>query len=358
MSNTTRDIMNLQESQLHYPFGDTLPQPGEMQLVCPGVYWLRMKLPFALDHINVWLLEDGDGWTIIDSGVGNDDTHANWETIFSHSVFENKPVKRVLATHCHPDHLGSANWLCERWNVPLWMSATEYNQGRVMHAGLSGFDSDSVILHFQRHGVLDPEVIQHLGERKNYYPRLVPQIPNNYIRIQHDDLIQIGHHQWRVITGFGHSPEHVSLYCEELHCLISGDMLLPRISTNVSVWPVEPLSNPVKLFLNSIKHYLTIAQDTLVLPSHGKPFSGMHVRIQQLVDHHTERLAEVYKACATPKSAYDIVPLMFSRRLDTHQLTFALGEALAHLHFLWYEKRLERTTDSDGIIRFAIANIS
>ena len=170
--------------------------------------------------------------------------------------------------------------------------------------------------------------------------------------MQDNQLIPIGAHQWRVITGFGHSQEHVSLYCEVLQCLIAGDMLLPRISTNVSVWAIEPLSNPVQQFLDSIKRYLDLPSDTLVLPSHGKPFRGAHLRVQQLIDHHAARLDEIQQACVTPQSANDIVPVMFPRELDTHQLTFALGEALAHLHLLWHSGKVTRQEHDDGIIRF------
>ena len=346
-----KEIMNLLETQLTYPFDDAMPEPGEVMQVAPGLYWLRMKLPFALNHINLWLLEDGPGWTIIDCGIANDETRASWEHIFAKHL-HGKPVTRVIATHCHPDHLGLADWLCRRWQVPLWMSAGEYANGRMMHASLPGTDVASMVPHFQQHGVTDPALIALLRGRKEYYPGLVPAIPSTYVRIQNHQTITIGEQQWRVITGFGHSPEHVSLYCEKLRCLISGDMLLPRISTNVSVWALEPLSNPVQQFLDSLDEYCALISNTLVLPSHGKPFRGMHIRIQQLIDHHQARLAEVLAACATPQSANDIVPVMFTRALDTHQLTFALGEALAHCHYLWFKGKLQRTKGEDGIYRF------
>ncbi len=346
--------MNPLETQLTYPLGETLPAPGEMLRVAPGVYWLRMGLPFALNHINLWLLEDGAGWTIIDCGIATDATRANWETIFSRYL-NNKPVTRVIATHCHPDHLGLADWLCQRWQAPLWMSAGEYAFGRMMQASLPGVEGSSTIPHFQRHGVTDSHLIEQLLGRKDYYPGLVPAVPSEFCRLQEHQIVTIGTHRWRVISGFGHSPEHVALFCEEIKCLISGDMLLPRISTNVSVWAVEPLANPVQLFLDSIDKFCDLDSDTLVLPSHGKPFQGVHIRVQQLINHHHARLAEVLEACVSAKSANDIVPIMFSRPLDTHQLTFALGEALAHLHLLWFAGKLQRQTDPDGIIRFICA---
>ncbi len=221
-----------------------------------------------------------------------------------------------------------------------------------MAAGLPGVDGSSMVPHFQRHGVTDASLIERLSERKNYYPGLVPSVPESFVRIQDLQVIKIGAQQWHVYTGFGHSPEHVSLYCEELKCLISGDMLLPRISTNVSVWAIEPLANPVQQFMASLDEYCAMPSDTLVLPSHGKPFQGLHIRVDQLNHHHQERLAEVLQFCTTPKSANDIVPVMFTRALDSHQLTFALGEALAHCHYLWFSGKMQRILGPDGIYRF------
>ena len=311
-----------------------------------------MGLPFALNHINLWLLEDGPGWTVVDCGIASDDTRANWEQIFA-TALNHKPITRVIATHCHPDHLGLADWICQRWQAPLWISTGEYSVGRLMQASLPGFGGAAAIPHFQRNGITDPAIINQLLERNNYYPSLVPGIPSSYIRLQEHQVISIGAHQWRVITGFGHSPEHVSLFCETQQLLISGDMLLPRISTNVSVWAIEPESNPVQQFLDSLEKYRALDDATLVLPSHGKPFRGIHARVTQLNDHHAARLAEIIAVADTPTSAADILPIMFPRALDTHQLTFALGEALAHLHYLWYKGQLIRHIGNDGIIRFS-----
>lgn len=343
--------MNPLESQLSYAFGDTLPAPGSLHEVASGVYWLRMGLPFALDHINLWLLRDNAGWTIVDCGIANDATRASWETIFANGL-DGLPVVRVIATHCHPDHVGLSGWLCSRWNAPLWMTTGDYGFARMMSASLPGVDGTAMLPHFQRHGLTDPGMLEQLKGRKSYYPTLVPAVPASYHRMQDGQVFAIGRNDWQVITGFGHSPEHASLYCARLGLLISGDMVLPRISTNVSVFAVEPESNPVQLYLDSLKKYQGLPDDTLVLPSHGKPFRGLHTRIGQLEEHHRARLAEVMEACATPQSAADIVPIMFRRALDAHQLTFAMGEALAHLHKLWLDGMLVRESGADGILRF------
>jgi glyoxylase-like metal-dependent hydrolase (beta-lactamase superfamily II) len=354
----SQHLMNLLEQQLDYPFAESIPAPGMAIEIVPGVLWVRMGLPFALNHINLWLIADGEAnspsWSIVDCGIANELTQQAWEALFqtNHPALRGLPVSRVIATHCHPDHVGLADWLCTRWQAPLWMTAGEYGFARMMSAGLPGVDGSAMLPHFRRHGLRDHSLQEKVLERKNYYPSLVPSMPSAYHRL-HDGLcIEIGGKIWRVITGFGHSPEHASLYCAELNLLISGDMLLPRISTNVSVFAVEPEANPVQQYLDSLKKYTDLPQDVLVLPSHGKPFVGAQRRIQQLNAHHAERLAEVKAACVQAQSAADIVPIMFRRPLDTHQLTFALGEALAHLHKLWFDGVLQRELGSDGILRF------
>lgn len=352
-------LMNALESQLDYVFGDTLPEPGHVMEVAPGVRWLRMGLPFALNHINLWLLADEmdtpngrqRGWTVVDCGIATDDTRQAWERIFADEL-EGLPILRVLVTHCHPDHVGLAEWLCQRWQAPLWMSTGEYAFARVMSAALPGAEGTAATPHFQRHGLADPQTIATLQGRNTYYQDLVPAVPRSYHRLQDGHAVAIGGRDWEIITGFGHSPEHVSLYCRDLNVLISGDMVLPRISTNVSVFAIEPESNPVQQYLDSLKKYAQLPADALVLPSHGKPFRGLHTRIEQLNDHHRQRLAEVLEACATPQTGVDILPVMFKRALDTHQLSFALGEAVAHLHKLWYDGAVRRLVGEDGVYRF------
>jgi glyoxylase-like metal-dependent hydrolase (beta-lactamase superfamily II) len=351
--------MNLLESQLEYPLDEFLPETGAVHEVAPGLFWLRMGLPFALNHINLWLVRDEietpngfkRGWTIIDCGIASDPTRAAWDSIFAEAL-DGLPVLRILVTHCHPDHVGLADWLCQRWNAPLWMTAGEYGYARMMSAALPGVGGTSMAPHFERHGLKDATT--RLAGRKSYYQTLVPSVPDAYRRMHDGQRLAMGGREWRVITGFGHSPEHAALYCSELNLLISGDMVLPRISTNVSVISVEPESNPVQEYLDSLTRYAELPADVLVLPSHGKPFRGLHTRITQLREHHAARLEEVLHACAVPQSAADIVPVMFPRALDSHQLSFAIGEALAHLHQLWFAGHLRRFIDSDSVTRFVV----
>jgi glyoxylase-like metal-dependent hydrolase (beta-lactamase superfamily II) len=358
--------MNLLEQQLHYPLGDTLPPEGATLDVAPGVKWIRMALPFALDHINLWLLRDEaddpggkpgkvQGWTVIDCCISRDEAKAAWEQIFT-TQLDGLPVLRVIVTHMHPDHVGLAWWLCARWNAPLWMSATDYNMARLGSQSTMGFGGPSAADFFVSHGLADPDAVEKIRARSNYYPGMVPDVPRSFHRMQDGGTLQIGGRAWQCISGYGHAPEHIALYCEALNVLVSGDMMLPRISTNVSVYDVEPESDPLRAFLDSIDKFRRLPHDTLTLPSHGKPFTGLHRRIEQLHAHHRDRLDEVMDACGrAPQSAADILPVMFKRPLDLHQTTFAMGEAVAHLHLLWFAGRLRRSRGADGVYRFAPA---
>ncbi|MCB2033606.1 MAG: MBL fold metallo-hydrolase, partial [Ottowia sp.] len=256
-------------------------------------------------------------------------------------------------THMHPDHVGLAHWLCERWNAPLWMSGTDYQTARYACQVVNSFGGERLADYFFSHGMTDPADLEQIRNRKSYYRGLVPALPPSYARLMDGATVTIGGLAWRCIAGYGHAPEHMALYSEQLNILISGDMVLPRISTNVSVYEMEPEADSLTLFLNSIDRFLPLPEDVLVLPSHGKPFHGLHTRIGQLHDHHRERLAEVVEAArARPVSAYDMLPVLFRRPLDLHQTTFALGESVAHLHRLWHAGQLVRTRDERGIWRF------
>ena len=333
-----------------YVFGEALPAPGESIEVAPGIRWIRMPLPFALDHINLWLLEDGDGWTLVDTGYG---TQVTWDLWLRHfeGTMAGRPVKNVIVTHYHPDHLGSAAWLVERTGAPFWMTLGEYLSGHAAHDDTAGFDRPTGIEFFRVNG-LDTSRFPEKMKSGNGYRRGVPTIPTQYRRMMDGDTLSIGGHEWQVITVFGHAPEHAALYCASKNVLISGDQVLPRITTNVGVWGNQPESNPLALFLDSIGRFLPLPADALVLPSHDRVFRGLHGRIAELREHHAVRLERLVEACATPVTAHDVLPVLFKRALDDHQLMFAMGEAIAHLHYLRANGRIERETAADGVRRF------
>ena len=366
-------MANPQEAALHYPLGDHLPEPGQSTEVAPGVRWVRMKLPFALDHINLWLLRDRhqgrEGWTLVDCGIADDGTRTAWEQVFASDELQGLPVLRVVVTHMHPDHIGLAHWLTGRWSTPghecrLWISGTDFNAARIASQSTSGQGGDAAARFFALHGLADPEALEKVRGRSNYYANMVPQVPQRYRRLMDGMALHIGGHDWHCIAGYGHAPEHISLHAPTLRSagapaglLISGDMVLPRISTNVSVYDIEPEADPLPLYLRSIRQMAALPADTLVLPSHGKPFTGLHQRIEQLVQHHDERFADVLQACAEgPRHAADLLGVLFRRKLDLHQTTFAMGESIAHLHALESMGKLVPVDGTDGVRRFALAS--
>ena len=330
------------------------PDPGTTLAVAPGIRWLRMPLPFALDHINLWLLEDEGGWSIVDSGFGRgEETKLLWERVFA-ATLGGRPVKRVIVTHFHPDHIGLAGWLCERFGVELWITQAEWLTGQLVRHGWSGGDIEKRVEHYRRNGLAEDKR-EALRRRGNLYAQNVTPIPVTYRRILEGEEIAIDGRPWRVIIGQGHAPEHACLYSRDLGVLISGDQVLPKITTNVSVFPDQPDSNPLKLYLDSLERFRPLPEDSFVLPSHGLPFRGLHLRLEQLTHHHDERLERTVEACRTPRTGAEIIPVLFRRELDLHQLSFAIGEALAHLHYLVGLGRLKRETGADGVYRFLTA---
>lgn len=308
-----------------------------------------MPLPFALDHINLWLLRDGDGWTVVDTGFGNNATRTLWEQIFRDHL-GGRPITRIIVTHLHPDHIGLAAWIADRCQVDVWMTQTEFLMAHTIWAASGGDMHTRLSDLFRRHG-LDEERTTMIAERAGAYRLGIPALPPTLRRIVGGDEISIDGRTWRVIIGHGHSPEHAALYCDALRLLISGDMLLPKITTNVSVAPFEPDGNPLGMFLESLRRFRDLPEDTLVLPSHGAVFHGVHPRLAALAEHHEERFEIIIDACRTPRAAPELLGHLFKREFDAHQLSFAMGETIAHLNYLMHAKRLRRLTE-DGTYRF------
>jgi glyoxylase-like metal-dependent hydrolase (beta-lactamase superfamily II) len=333
---------------------DEPPAPGTTREIAPGVQWLRMPLPFALNHVNLWLIEERGGFALVDCGYGDAVTRAIWERHFA-TTLARAPIRRIVATHCHPDHLGNAAWLAARFGCTIAMTQSEYFAAHAMIDQQATFGQADVRALFARHG-MGAEHLAALAARGNQYHRGVPEAPHAFARLIDGDRLVLGQWPWRVIAGYGHSPEHASLATAEGKLLISGDMLLPRISTNVAVWPGEPDADPVGRFLASLAAFESLPADTLVLPSHGPPFRGIASRVARLSQHHRERLAELHQAlidARQPQSAHDVIPVLFRRELDLQQRFFAMGEAIAHLNHLWRDGRATRHVANDGAIRYA-----
>ncbi|WP_417831047.1 MBL fold metallo-hydrolase [Terasakiella sp.] len=334
---------------IHYPF-DAIPDGGTSVEVAPGVHWVRMPLPFKLNHINLWVLDDGEGLTIVDTGIDLPNVRERWEKLFSGPLGA-KPLKRMIVTHFHPDHVGLAGWFEEKYDLPLWMTLGEWGMARNLKLETTD-RSGTYLAQFYRRAGFDDKLMALIPERSVSYPSRISMPPAGIHRIQDGELIRIGAHDWQVIVGTGHSPEHACLYCKDLNVLISGDQVLPRISPNISIWPQEPDADPLSQFLNSLNRFAPLPDDVLVLPSHDWPFRGLHARLADLAHHHDDRLEETYNLCAKPVTALQVLKGLFSRELDSHQIFFAIGESLAHLHHLEAKGRLQRDDGMDGISRF------
>jgi glyoxylase-like metal-dependent hydrolase (beta-lactamase superfamily II) len=338
--------------ELDLPFAAP-PAAGAAAAAADGVQWLRMPLPFALDHINLWLVDGAQGLAAVDTGFGDAVTRAHWQGHFD-TTMRGRALDQLVVTHYHPDHLGNAAWLAARFAVPVTMTHGEFLHAHCVWHEQASMDAASMAGFLHAHGLPMAEAAA-LGTRLTGYRRAVPELPRTFRRMIDGDTLVLGGSAFRVIAGFGHSPEHAALYCSERGVLVSGDMLLPRISTNISVSPGEPDGDPLQRFLDSLSRFEALPPDTLVLPSHGLPFRGIALRVAQLRAHHHARLAELedfIRDAARPVSAAQVLPVLFRRKLDTQQLSFAMGEAIAHLNHLWHAHRVERIVGADRSILY------
>jgi glyoxylase-like metal-dependent hydrolase (beta-lactamase superfamily II) len=332
---------------LRYPW-ENPPGPDEVIEVMPGVLWVRLKLPFRLNHVNIYLLADGDGWTMVDSGFGNEESIAAWTALFE-GPLAHVNVTRLIVTHSHPDHVGLAGWVVERFNCLLYMSQVEYLQS-VYHQN-RGTEERKMAqrLFFRRHGMDENLTDKLLGRGQDYLKR-VSILPPSYRRISHGEEISIGARRFKVITG----GDQVMLYCAADKLFLSADQVLSKISPNVSVWAVEPDQNSLGEYLASLASLTTtLPYDLLVLPGHGVPFYGLKTRIKQLADHHEDRCQLIADACREiPQTSKELVPVVFHKHvLDVHQMGFAAGELIAHVNYMLVEGRLT-AEQADGVLRF------
>lgn len=333
-------------ARLIYPFG-SVPAPGDAVEVADGVLWLRLPLPMALDHVNVWAIRDGEGWTVVDTGVGTPDGIAAWERAFA-GPLEGRPVVRVICTHMHPDHVGLAGWLTERFGVRLWMTRLEYVTCRMLLAD-TGPAPESAARFYREAGWTEAQIERWRG-RYGLFARAVTGFPDGYRRIEAGETIEIGGDAWRVVGGDGHSPEHACLYRGRDGVLISGDQVLPRISSNVSVWPTEPDADPLGDWLDSLARLKAeLPDDALVLPSHGEPFRGLHLRLDALARGHRRSLDRLERLLGEPRRAVDVFGALFARSVGDGLLGMATGEALAHLNRLEREGRAAKAVGPDGV---------
>jgi glyoxylase-like metal-dependent hydrolase (beta-lactamase superfamily II) len=325
-----------------------IPESGTLQKVAPDIFWLRMPLPFDLDHINLYLLEDGDeGYALIDTGIGTSRVEELWEALLAELK---KPITKVIVTHMHPDHIGMAGYLVEKFRVPLYMSHSEYFVARALSAGSRGASDWQDDEYLVRCGMSQEYVAKAKQNRKESkgVGQVIHPIPLQYERLEEGDTIPIGSDEWQVMIGRGHSPEHVCLYSEQRAVLISGDHVLPGISPNIGVYSTEPNANALEQYLTTLPQFLNLPKNTLVLPSHKQPFHGLHIRVNELIEHHHLHLDNLRAFCQQAKTINDCLPILFKRKLNPHNMFFAVAEAISHLNYLYFSGEFSREINKEG----------
>jgi glyoxylase-like metal-dependent hydrolase (beta-lactamase superfamily II) len=339
---------------LRYPFPEP-PKTGELTEVADGIFWVRVPLPFRLNHINVYLIDDGDGWVVLDTGIANKATRDLWEALLSGPLAGRK-LTRLIVTHYHPDHIGLAGWLAERFGLPLLTTQTTYLQCLNISLSPGALDAKPYHDFYLRNG-LNPETTALVTTQGHGYLKMVAPLPPIFERIVDGDTLKIGGRDFAILTCDGHAPEQAMLYCAEDKLFFGADQVLEKISPNVSVWAVDPHGDPLGLFLRSLKELKArLPADVFVLPGHQMPFVGLQTRADELAAHHEKRCAAIFGACSDPKSAADLLPAIFHRPLDPHEMSFAFSEVLAHINTMLRQGALVWAEPRDGIDR-VVANV-
>lgn len=344
------DNRHVEGGELHYPCGEC-PGHGELREVAPGVHWVSMPLSFELSGINLWLLDDGPGYTLVDTGISSDDARHTWNRLIERRLGD-RPITRMLATHMHADHMGLAGWLGRRFGCRLWMTQLEYLYGRMLASDTGRAAPDEAIDFYRRAG-WDEQALDTYRSRFGNFGRMVEQMPDSYRRIRDGERLRIGDQDWEVVVGSGHSPEHACFYNARQKLLISGDQVLPRISSNLGVYPTEPDADPLSQWLDSLAMLRSrIPADVLVLPAHGEPFFGLHARLAQLERSLQRALERLRQGLSTPKRVIDVFEMLFSRPIpltNASLLSLATGESVAHLNHLLHLGEAVVRTDADGV---------
>lgn len=338
---------------LTYPLGRTGPEPGELIEVAPGIGWARLPVPGSLRHINVWALDEEGGVALVDTGLNIPSAREAWESLFE-APLAGRAVTRVIVTHFHPDHIGLAGWLTERFGVRLWMTRGEWLYARMLTSDVRDAPPAEAVAYQRGAGWSEERIAAEAEKGWGRFAAAVSPVPLAMARMRDGDRLRIGAREWRVVIGSGHSPEHACLVDEAGGVMIAGDQVLPRITSNVSLSLSEPESDPLGEWLDSIGNLRGLPGDLLVLPSHGEPFRGLHARLDALEEGHLGRLDALEAHLAEPRRAVDCFAILFGRAIDDKLLGLATGEAMAHLRWLEARGRAVRE-DRDGTWWFRAA---
>ena len=341
---------------LQFPYEEA-PKMGEVREIVPGILWACLPLPFALNHVNVYFIEDGKGWAVFDNGVFSKKMCEFWEQLLA-GPLGGRPITKVIVSHHHPDHIGMSGWLCEKYDAPLLISQTAY----LMCVNLSlnpRQDRASFYYDFYRRYGMEEETARLITTSGHRYLTMVSELPETFLRLLSGDELYIGGRRCRVLQGDGHAPEQIMLYIPDENILLAADQVMAKISPNVSVWSTDPDSDPLGHFLRSLRLLeANIPGDPLVLAGHKLPFYGLHQRCRELVAHHDERCAIIAEACLKgPKSVADLVPYVFPRELDPQQHGFAFSEVHAHVNRMIRRGEVHWIEPQDGVYRIALSGM-
>ncbi|MBP0440343.1 MBL fold metallo-hydrolase [Tianweitania sediminis] len=331
--------------ELEFPWANA-PVPGQTIEIAPGLLWARHPLPFRLNHVHSWLLDEGEGWTCIDTGCDTPDVRNAWETLFA-GPMQGRKIDRVVATHGHVDHIGLSGWLHERFDAEFWGSFGEWIWARISHIkGIPGA-ADAQYTHLMSNGFSEQEAREFLESRDRFLDLATP-LPGSLHEIRDGDTVSMGGRDWQAIQTSGHSFEHMCFFNREENILIAGDHLLSKISPVVAVYEMVPHGDPLRDFLVSFSKFDHVPDDVLVLPSHGLPYRGIRRRITELRDHHRERLDMTLELLKEPRTGYSLIRAMFPKVQGVDNLGFAFGEALAHVNYLIREGLVANVSEQPG----------
>jgi glyoxylase-like metal-dependent hydrolase (beta-lactamase superfamily II) len=325
------------------------PQHGEAVTVAPGVRWCRIPLPIDLNHINVWLIDHEGGCIVVDTGMASSVADAAWDALDA-NIFTKTPLRAVFVTHIHPDHIGLARRLQERYGVPVWMSKRTHEQVSAFLSSEAAAGVAEAEQFFASHGIADKALLPSLSPTR--FARMTSGLPEVGRHVADGETLHWGGREWTALETNGHAEGHLCLFTRTDSVLISGDQVLPTISSNIGFTWRSQDPNPLGSFLSSLERLHALPADTLVLPSHGVPFRGLQSRVEDLTRHHEDQLAAVTRACREAKTALELLPVMFRRQLHGLHFFLAMAEALAHLEYLVKAARLRRDTDAAGVIRY------
>lgn len=322
-------------------------ESGELVPIADGIGWARLPVPGSLKHINVWALEDDGGIAIVDTGLDIAPSREAWEKLLAGPLAGQK-VTRIICTHFHPDHIGLAGWLTERFSISLWMTREEWLFARMLTADIRDQPPREALAYWRAAGWDEERIEAEAAKGWGRFSSVVSPVPVSFVRMRDGDRLRIRGRDWRVVVGSGHCPEHACLVDEAGGVMIAGDQVLPRITSNVSLSLSEPEADPLGDWLSSIVKLKALPDNLLVLPSHGEPFTGLHARLDALDHGHRDRLDALHSHIAEPRRAVDCFSILFGRKIDDSIIGLATGEAMAHLRRLEVEGRATREV-RDGV---------